>query len=86
MTKGLDVKLVLGREPDCRKAKQVRAFQWDSTRCENGQIAEYSQYLSLYLDATLEQNGLCLLDATRYPGILTIEDSRFEFDLSGTTG
>ncbi|KAH9125264.1 hypothetical protein LEN26_007855 [Aphanomyces euteiches] len=83
--KGLNVMVVSGKEPDHPKAKQVRAFEWDSTRREDKQIAEYSQYLRGQLNATLKQMGLCLLSARQFPGVLAIEDARFEFDLNGTT-
>ncbi|KAF0711182.1 hypothetical protein As57867_005350, partial [Aphanomyces stellatus] len=43
-------------------------------------------YLRGHLNATLQQTGLCLLDATQCPGVLAIKDVRFEFDLNGTTG
>ncbi|KAF0696114.1 Aste57867_13110 [Aphanomyces stellatus] len=76
---------VSGKEPDCPKAKHVRAFKWGPSLREDQQIAEYSQYLRGHLNATLQQTGLCLLDATQYPGVLAIEDVRFEFDLNGTT-
>ncbi|KAH9181752.1 hypothetical protein AeNC1_016273 [Aphanomyces euteiches] len=83
--KGLNVMVVSGKEPDRPKAKQVCAFEWDSTRREDEQIAEYSQYLRGQLNATLKQMGLCLLSARQFPGVLAIEDARFEFDLNGTT-
>ena len=83
--RGLNVRVVPGKEPDRPKAKQIGAFKWDSARREDQQITEYSQYLRGHLNATLQQKGLCLLDATQYPGVLAIEDVRFEFDLKGTT-
>ncbi|KAF0711207.1 hypothetical protein As57867_005344, partial [Aphanomyces stellatus] len=82
---GLNVIVVSGKEPYRRRAKQVRGFEWDPSLRDDQQIAEYSQYLRGHLNATLQQTGLCLLDATQYPGVLAIEDVRFEFDLHGTT-
>ncbi|KAF0714986.1 Aste57867_3616 [Aphanomyces stellatus] len=81
---GLNVTVVSGKEPDHPKAKQVRAFEWDPSLREDQQIAEYLQYLHGHLNATLQQSGLCLLDATQFPGVLAIQDGRFEFDLNGT--
>ncbi|KAF0685209.1 hypothetical protein As57867_022786, partial [Aphanomyces stellatus] len=83
---GLNVIVVSRKEPDRPKAKQVCAFKWDPSLREDQQIDEYSQYLRGHLNATLQQTGLCLLDATQCPGVLAIKDVRFEFDLNGTTG
>ncbi|KAF0685215.1 Aste57867_22852 [Aphanomyces stellatus] len=56
---GLNVIVVSGKEPDRRKAKEVRGFEWDPSLREDQQIAEYSQYLRGHLNATLQQTGLC---------------------------